>query len=186
MSLLPAFLDLHGAQAVVIGGGPVALRRARSLLGSGAQVQVIAPQVHPDFQALSVEVTPRHYRRGDLSGARIAVAATDSPDVNGAVVRDALTLGLLVNDASDATRGNLRFAALAEGHGVQVAVNTGRELPTLAQALSERIAELLPSAEQLRDWTGRREHALTLPGDQKQAQLNALRAEIRRAVGVPA
>lgn len=186
VSLLPAFLDLHGARAVVVGGGPVALRRARTLLGSGAQVQVIAPDVHPDLAALPVQALRRTYRPGDLSGAALAVAATSVPDVNAQVVSDARTLGIPVNDASDAPRGTLRFAATAEHAGMQVAVNTGRELPMLSQALAERVAALLPTQTQLNDWTGRREAALTQPEPQRASALAALREDIRRAVGVPA
>ncbi|WP_229784751.1 precorrin-2 dehydrogenase/sirohydrochlorin ferrochelatase family protein [Deinococcus radiotolerans] len=184
MSFLPAFLDLRGVRAVVIGGGTVALRRARTLLDAGAQVQVIAPQQHPDFAALPVTALSRHYRRGDLSGAALVIAATGSADVNAAVVRDAQAQGSLVNDAADATRGNWRFPAQAERAGVQVAVTSGRELPLLAQALAERITALLPDEESLDGWTARRELAITQPDTQRAASLDALRADIRRAVGL--
>ena len=39
----PLMLDLTGRPAVVVGGGQVALRRARGLLAAGALVHVIAP-----------------------------------------------------------------------------------------------------------------------------------------------
>ncbi|WP_343756694.1 bifunctional precorrin-2 dehydrogenase/sirohydrochlorin ferrochelatase [Deinococcus depolymerans] len=186
MSLLPAFLDLRGARTVVVGGGPVALRRTRTLLGSGAQVQVIAPDLHPDLAALPVQVQRRPYRPGDLNGAALAVAATSLADVNGQVVGDARALGIPVNDASDATRGTLRFAATAAQAGVQVAVSSGRELPMFSQALAERITALLPSETQLDDWSARREAALTCPEPQRSSALGTLRDEIRRAMGVGA
>ncbi len=191
MTLLPAFLDLHGVRAVVVGGGAVALRRTRALLDAGLRVQVIAPDCCDELAALSTDCLstdwqPRPYRSGDLSGAVLVVAATSHASVNAQVVRDARDLGLLVNDASDATRGNLRFPAVAARAGVQVAVSTGRELPMLAQALTERARDLLPTPEQLVIWTERREAALTLPEPQRQADLGALRQDIRRAVGVPA
>jgi len=186
MSLLPAFLDLHGERAVVVGGGPVALRRTRTLLDAGLRVQVIAPDRCDELAVLNTDWQPRPYRSGDLRGAAVVVAATSHAGVNAQVVRDARDLGLLVNDASDATRGNLRFPAVAERAGVQVAVSTGRELPMLAQALTERTRDLLPTPEQLGTWTERREAALALPEPQRQADLGALRRDICRAVGVPA
>ncbi|ALW88041.1 siroheme synthase [Deinococcus actinosclerus] len=184
VSFLPAFLDLRGVRVVVIGGGTVALRRTRTLLGAGAQVQVVAPEQHPDFAALPVTTLTRHYRRGDLSGAALVVAATGSADANGAVVRDARAQGSLVNDAGDATRGNWRFPAQAQRAGVQVAVTSGRELPLLAQALAERAAALLPDEPTLDGWAARRETALTQPEAQRTASLDALRRDIRRAVGL--
>ncbi|GGR97961.1 hypothetical protein GCM10008960_25810 [Deinococcus sedimenti] len=184
MSFLPAFLDLRGVRVVVVGGGEVALRRIRTLLDAGAQVQVIAPGQHPDLAALPVQIEARHYRRGDLSGAVMVVAATGSADVNDAVVRDARAQGALVNDAGDATRGNWRFPAQAQRAGVQVAVTSGRELPLLAQALAERTAALLPDEATLDSWTARREAALTQPDTQRAASLDALRADIRQSVGL--
>ena len=43
----PLFIDLTGQKVVLVGGGTIALRRARTLLQFGAQVVVIAPTLHP-------------------------------------------------------------------------------------------------------------------------------------------
>ncbi|WP_322618642.1 precorrin-2 dehydrogenase/sirohydrochlorin ferrochelatase family protein [Deinococcus terrestris] len=181
---LAAFLNLSGEAAVVVGGGPVALRRARTLLGAGLRVRVVAPELHPDLAVLPVGHDPRPYRPGDVAGARVAVAATDSPEVNAAVAAEARAVGALVNHAGDAAQGTLRFPAVTRRGGVEVALTTGRELPLLAQALAERIAGLLPAPEQVDAWAERREAALTLPGTEREAALAALRADIRAAVGL--
>lgn len=181
---LAAFLNLSGEAAVVVGGGPVALRRARTLLNAGLRVRVVAPELHPDLAALPVGHDPRPYRPGDVAGARVVVAATSSPEVNGAVTAEAQATGALVNHAGDAARGTLRFPAVTRRGGVEVAFTTGRELPLLAQALAERIAGLLPAPEQVDAWAERREAALTLPGTEREAALAALRADIRAAVGL--
>ncbi|MBZ9753301.1 bifunctional precorrin-2 dehydrogenase/sirohydrochlorin ferrochelatase [Deinococcus sp. HMF7604] len=183
MSLLAAFLDLHGQRAVVVGGGAVALRRTKALLSAGLEVQVIAPVVQPELAALPLTVQCRAYQRGDLAGAALVVAATDQPDVNAQVVSDARAQGTLVNDAGDAARSTLRFPAVAQQAGVQVAVTTGRELPLLAQALTARVADLLPTEAQVQSWAAQREAALTLPSDRKRAALDTLRADISRALG---
>lgn len=147
-------------------------------------MQVVAPEQHPDLAALPVTALTRHYRRGDLSGAALVVAATGSADVNGAVVRDARAQGSLVNDAGDATHGNWRFPAQAQRSGVQVAVTSGRELPLLAQAIAERAAALLPDEAILDGWTARREASLTQPEAERAASLDALRRDIRQFVGL--
>ena len=41
----PVVLDLSGRAAVVVGGGVVALRKARALADAGARVRVVAPQI---------------------------------------------------------------------------------------------------------------------------------------------
>ncbi|MDB5044272.1 MAG: siroheme synthase [Deinococcus sp.] len=186
VSLLPVFLDLRGESALVVGGGVVALRRAMTLLEAGLNVTVVAPSLHPDLEALPVRAERRTYLSSDVQGQRVVVAATDSPTVNAAVSGDARAAGALVNHAGDAQQGSLRFAATTAKAGVQVAVSSGRELPMLTQALTERIAALLPSEEQLDSWTAYREEALRLEPEAKAAALAQLRTDIRAALGLAA
>lgn len=182
---LAAFLDLRGERALVVGGGPVALRRTRTLLEAGLHVTVIAPELHPDFVGLPVEVQRRVYQPADLSGRRVVVCATNRPDVNDEVAAGARAAGALVSHAGEAARGNLRFPAVTRRGAVQVAVSSGRELPLLAQALGERIAALLPGEATLDAWAARREQALVLPPAERVPELAELRADIRAALGLP-
>src|SRR5918997_2508879 len=75
--LYPLFMDVAGRRCVVVGGGGVASRKARGLLGSGAHVTVVAPEVAPEIEAMDVTVERRPYAPGDLAGAALAFAATD-------------------------------------------------------------------------------------------------------------
>jgi len=76
-------LDLTGRRAVVVGGGVVGEDKARSLLEAGAVVTVIAERFSEGLRELAMrgELTLLHraYLPGDLEGAFIAVAATNSP-----------------------------------------------------------------------------------------------------------
>lgn len=183
---LAALLDLRGETALVVGGGPVALRRTRTLLDAGLDVTVVAPVLHPGFVELPVRAEQRAYQTGDAHNMRVVVAATDRADVNDRVSKEARAAGALVNHAGDAGRGTLRFPAVARRGGVQIAVHTGRELPLLAQALKERITALLPEAQAVDAWATRREQALTLPPAEREGHLAHLRGEIRAALGLPA
>lgn len=182
---LAAFLDLRGEAALVVGGGPVALRRARTLLEAGLDVTVVAPDLHPDLAALPLRAERRPYRPEDVWEKRVVVAATDQAALNDAVVAAARAAGALVNHAGDAERSTLRFPAVVRRGGVQVAVSSGHELPLLAQALAERIAALLPESDTVAAWVARRERALTLDPAAREDALAGLRAEIRTALGLP-
>src|SRR5207237_6781109 len=85
----PVFLDLRGRRAVVIGGGAVAEQKVRGLVAAGAHVTVVSPDVTAALGALvrrnAIEHKRRRYRRGDLKGAWLAIAATDDRGTNGAV-----------------------------------------------------------------------------------------------------
>lgn len=88
-----AGLRLAGRRVVVVGGGAVAARRIAGLLAARADVVCVAPQVTPAVLALAqagrIVWHEREYQRGDLAEGWYAVAATDLPEVNAAVAREA-------------------------------------------------------------------------------------------------
>ena len=48
----PVSLDVAGRACLVVGGGPVAARKARALLECGALVTVVAPTLSADMESL--------------------------------------------------------------------------------------------------------------------------------------
>src|SRR5262245_61360064 len=90
-------LDLEDRSCLVVGGGGVALEKARGLLECGAQVTVVAPQVLPELAALDVELVRRRYLASDLDGRFLVVAATSISSLNRRVHADAEARSLLCN-----------------------------------------------------------------------------------------
>ena len=87
-------LRLAGRKVVVVGGGTVAQRRVPVLIAHGADVHVVARAATPAVEALAeqspgITLQLRDYRDGDLQGAWYAIAATDDPSVNAAIVAEA-------------------------------------------------------------------------------------------------
>jgi uroporphyrin-III C-methyltransferase / precorrin-2 dehydrogenase / sirohydrochlorin ferrochelatase len=134
----PLMLDMAGRRAVLVGGGQVALRRARGLLDSGANVVVIAPSVLPELAALPVTVLRRRYRDGDLAAAWVAHAATSDPDVNARVAAEADRNRIWCARADDAAASAAWTPALARDGDVAVAVTAGGD-PRRAQRLRAAI-----------------------------------------------
>jgi uroporphyrin-III C-methyltransferase/precorrin-2 dehydrogenase/sirohydrochlorin ferrochelatase len=167
----PLMLDLTGRRAVVVGGGRVALRRARALLAAGAQVHVIAPQVDPALAGLPVTVSRRRYRGGDLAGAWLVHAATADPAVNAAVAADADRLRLWCVRADDAARSRAWTPAVTRHGDITIAVTAGgdpRRAQRLRAAIALALAEgALPARPQRRAADGRGQVALVGggPGD---------------------
>jgi uroporphyrin-III C-methyltransferase / precorrin-2 dehydrogenase / sirohydrochlorin ferrochelatase len=130
----PLALAMQGRRAVVVGGGQVALRRARGLLESGANVVVIAPDVVPELAGLPVTVLRREYRDGDLTTAWLAHAATSDPDVNAHVAAEAERNRTWCVRADDAAASAAWTPAVARQGEVTVAVTAGGD-PRRAQRL---------------------------------------------------
>lgn len=111
--LFPLFVDLRDKRAVVVGGGTVAARRTGVLLRFGARVRVVAPQVKERLEG--AEYVLRPYAPGDLTGADLAVAATDDRQVNAAVGEEARSLGIPVSVADAPGECTFFFPAICEG-----------------------------------------------------------------------
>jgi uroporphyrin-III C-methyltransferase/precorrin-2 dehydrogenase/sirohydrochlorin ferrochelatase len=125
-------LRLAGKKVVVIGGGTVAQRRLPLLIGSDADVQVIARSATPAVEVLAT-TTPgitlqlREYRDGDLEGAWYAIAATDDADVNAAVVAEADRRQIFCVRADIAREGSAVTPASFDHDGLMVGVLAGGE-----------------------------------------------------------
>jgi uroporphyrin-III C-methyltransferase / precorrin-2 dehydrogenase / sirohydrochlorin ferrochelatase len=154
----PLALNLAGRRTVVVGGGAVALRRARSLLAAGAAVHVIAPLIDPELAGLSVICHYRRYRGGDLAGAWLAHAATDDVSVNDAVAAEADRCRIWCVRADDAAASPAWVPAVARHGDVTVAVTAGgdpRRARRLRSAVSLALAEgSLPVRRQRRPAAG--------------------------------
>lgn len=92
-------LDVTDRLVVLVGGGAVAVRKAKGLQQAGGRrIRVVAPQFHPDLPE-GLERVVAAYTPQSLTGAGLVFALTDQPAVNDAVVLDARGLGVLVGRA---------------------------------------------------------------------------------------
>jgi siroheme synthase-like protein len=176
----PILLDLAGKLIVIVGGGKVAVRKARGLLEAGAtKLRCIAPQIDPDMPA-SAEKIVRKFEIADVQGASLLFAATDSPEINTAIVRLARERGILVcrADADEDDGGDFSVPAVWRNGPVIVSVAAGS--PALSAALRDDlrmgfvgIGEYKDMAElmrKLRPWI---RHCPKLsPGDRRAALIN--------------
>ena len=112
----PLFVDLSGKKVVVVGCGKIALRRIEVLLSFGADVTVIAPEC--ENVPKGVVFFRRPYQQGDLSGAFLAVAATNDRQVNQKVGEDAAKEGIFVSVADRKEESTFFFPAICAGDGL--------------------------------------------------------------------
>jgi uroporphyrin-III C-methyltransferase/precorrin-2 dehydrogenase/sirohydrochlorin ferrochelatase len=121
-------LRLAGKKVVVVGGGTVAQRRLPLLIAHGADVHVITRSATPAVEGMTgITLTLREFRDGDLDGAWYAIAATDDPDVNAAVVDEAERRHIFCVRADVAREGSAVTPASFEYEGLSVGVLAGGE-----------------------------------------------------------
>ena len=121
-------LRLAGRKVVVVGGGTVAQRRLPLLVASGADVHVITIAATPAVEAIEgITLTLRAFRQGDLDGAWYAIAATDDPEVNAAIVAEAESRRVFCVRADIAVDGTAVTPATFDYEGLSVGVLAGGE-----------------------------------------------------------
>jgi precorrin-2 dehydrogenase/sirohydrochlorin ferrochelatase len=148
----PVNLILAGRPCLVVGGGAIAARKAAGLLECGADVRVIARQAGPEIRALGLPIEERPYRRGDVAGYRLALAATDDPETNRAVFEDGEAAGIWVNSADDPASCSFTLPSVVRRGPIMVTVATGGRSPALASWLKAHVAdEMGPEYETLLD-----------------------------------
>ena len=96
---------------------------------------VVAPEIGADLRALELELIERSYRRDDLDGQMLVIAATDDTAVNRQVYADAEQRGLFCNVADVPELCSFILPAIHRQDPILVAVSTGGASPALAQRL---------------------------------------------------
>ncbi len=182
MSLLPIFLKLEGRRGLLVGAGNVALEKVGSLLKTGVWLRVVAPEARAEIRALAaegkLEWVERAFEPSDLDGNFIVIAATDVPDVNAAVYREAVKRGIPCNSVDDIPNCDFFFGSVVSRGDLQIAISTAGESPAVAQWLRKEIDAQLPAdlGEWLRDLGELRREVLErhLRGEERKALLHKL------------
>jgi siroheme synthase-like protein len=142
-----ACLKLSGRRCVVVGGGEVGLEKVEGLLACGGAVTLIAPDAVDELQALAQEGSIAWERRayagaGDLEGAFLVIACTDSTDLNIAVYEDAERRAMLVNVVDVPPLCNFILPAILRTGPLAIAISTAGASPALAKRMKREIGEL--------------------------------------------
>jgi precorrin-2 dehydrogenase / sirohydrochlorin ferrochelatase len=139
----PVALELSGRRCVVTGGGREAEAKARALLEADADVVVIAPRMSDGLADLvrRGEIThiARRYRRGDLAGAFLVIAADSDRAVRAQVFAEAEAERVLCNAVDDVEHCHFAVPSVVRRGELLLAISTGGRAPALAKRLRRRL-----------------------------------------------
>lgn len=144
VNVLPINLIVGDRLFVVVGGGKVALRKTRLLLGAGARVRVVSPELCDELRELAeddrISVTERSFEAEDVTGAFLAFAATDDHEANLRVLEASRRAGVLCCPVDHAwPEGDFLTPATFRESGLVVSVSTGGQSCRRARLVRENL-----------------------------------------------
>ena len=103
---------------------------------------MVAPRIDPATAAIDgVVCHARAYEPGEVEGYRLAITATDDPEVNERVFLDGEAAGVWVNSADDPANCAFTLPARVRQGPLLVTFSTGGNSPALATWLRRRFSE---------------------------------------------
>lgn len=166
MGFYPISLDIKDKLCVVIGNGSVGAGKAKALLEAGAKVKIIE----------------RPYKKGDLDGAFLAIAATDNEEVNVKVAEDAKKLGILLNVVDKPAISNFYNASVVKRGDLVISISTGGKFPALSKKLRKEFSRRLgPEYEEYLEVLAKARNKVIA----KYADLNKRKAKLEQIARLP-
>lgn len=148
----PVLLNLANMSCLIVGGGPVGVRKAQQLLEAGAKrVVLVAPSAPAEAESRLGKFSAftrcvRKFDENDLSSANLVFAVTNDLELNRNIACQCAAKGILCNDASSSASeengrsGNFSVPASFKSAGLHIAVGAA-SAQTLGPALSKRICD---------------------------------------------
>ena len=165
MDYLPLFFNLRQKAVLLVGGGRVALRKARLLAASGAGLSVVAPDIDRDLDELLTATGGSwkrdYYQPQYLEQQTLVIVATPDRELNRQVAADARDRCLPVNVVDDPALCSFVFPSIVDRSPLLIAISSGARSPVLARLVRSKIEALIPAAYgRLAAFTGRFREAL--------------------------
>lgn len=154
MAYFPFFVDLDGADGLIVGGGGVALRKVEKLLPYSPRLTVVAPDIRPELEQISgLVLLRRAFAPEDLRGRDFVIAAAGDRAVNHEISRLCREGNIPVNVVDDREESSFLFPCLIRRGSLSVGISTGGASPSAAVYFKERFGALIPEAmEEILDY----------------------------------
>ena len=148
MKNFPIFLPLEGQKVVIIGGGELAVRKARLVTAANGSLKIIYPLiencVREEFDGRA-ELIERDITPDDFSGARLAIIAHEDEAGQRTHREMAHNAGALVNVVDAPHLCDFTTPSIIDRDDVVVAISTNGKAPIVGRTLRKKIEQLLPA-----------------------------------------
>jgi siroheme synthase-like protein len=146
MAYFPFFMDVSQGEGLIVGGGTVALRKARKLQPYEAKLTLCAPEFLPELEEMEgLTLLHRPFTPALLEGKLFVIAATDDRDLNHTISALCREKNIPVNVVDDRDYCTFLFPALVKRGDLSIGISTGGASPTGAVYWKERFNAQIPA-----------------------------------------
>ena len=151
-------LSLKDSKVLIIGGGRIGLRRARTVMKECDDVTLVSDSFAPGAKQaqrlgaklVNADVADDGVLRRLLSGADLVIAATDDLQLNRSISRTARSLGVMIGSVDDPSHSDFNFPAVRTVGDIRVGVTTGGRSPAMARLICKKLAGSITREDRLR------------------------------------
>lgn len=144
MSYFPMFIELEGRPCLIVGGGQIALHKAKVLMDFGARLTVTAPEILPEIREMNgVICMEKYFQPEDVMGQELVVAATDDKEENHRISVVCKKARIPVNAVDQTEDCSFIFPAYLKEGEVVAAFSSGGQSPVITQYLKEQMRPIL-------------------------------------------
>lgn len=205
MDTLPINLKLQGQKCLIVGGGNIAIRKARLLLSAGAVVDILSPDILDDLHQMItasggshivMKYSLEHQQLGEgqnlkhcpfLKQYKLVIASTDDKAVNAQVFHDCESLNVLVNSVDDPPHCRFIVPAIVDRSPLLISISTNGNAPVIARQVRTKLETTIPArmGELVKfsgDWRNASKKAITNPDERRVFWENIYASPIGEAV----
>lgn len=166
-------VQLDKQPVLIVGGGKVAYRKAKTYYEQGAQLFILSESLHEDFETIPCTWIKENYHTLDLSVYFFVYAATNQLHINEQICNDANAQHVLCASANK-THANAISMAYQETEQFQVALASSTPCPPLYPHILDEFTKLLqPYDEKMKDLTILRNRLQLVLDDEQQRKAYA-------------
>ncbi|MDO5293005.1 MAG: bifunctional precorrin-2 dehydrogenase/sirohydrochlorin ferrochelatase [bacterium] len=156
MAYFPLFIELDQKDCLIIGGGPVAARKAKVLASLGAKVEIIS-------DTFCEELTGKEFRNSTLcklstqevsigfleekkyTSLCIIVAATSNHELNHEIGLWCRAQGIHFNSATSKQDSTFIFPSVINKEGITVGITSGGKSPAVTRMIRSKVEQCIPN-----------------------------------------
>ncbi len=143
MNLIPVFLNLKGKKILIIGGGKIALRKAKYFENSEADITIISPEFDEELQKSNHLLIKRKASESDIcNDFSLVVLATNSEITNKTLAEKAESLGILFNTVDQSFENRFNTCSRIDKYPLHIGI-VSSGAPTVSQIVKSEILPLI-------------------------------------------